>query len=227
MNQLSENFEGDGLRDLFNGAIDRLKGFYRGTRLDFPPNERSLLKMYGSVDIFEITLFRAPIHRMLDKVLNVISVGKWDNLKNENNFDRMFHLYMVIKLANGHMIRLEKNHVVNISNSFKIESDAEYQNISLQGKKLTLNELLQNTIQSVGQKQVFVYSPWKENCQRFLLDILQSNGLVTEQAQHFIYQDISNLVQKLPWYTKMIGQKTTDLAHKADILLHGQALHKL
>ncbi len=227
MSQLDENFEGDGLRDMVNGAIDRLKGFYKGVRLDFPPKERALLKLYGNAEVVQITLCRAPIHRMLDKVLNVLSFGQWENLKNQHSFDRMYHLYMVVKLNNGHMIRLEKNDVVNISNSFKIEPDAEFEDISLQGKKLTLNELLQNTINTVGQKQVFLYSPWKENCQRFILDILQSNGLNTEKAQHFIYQDITELVKELPWYTKMIGQKTTDLAHTADILIHGQALHKI
>jgi len=222
MNQLQENYEGDGLKDLVNGVADRLKGFYHGVRLDFPPKERGLLKLYGDFQIVQITLCRAPIHHMLDKVLNVLSFGQWENLKNENNFDRMFHLYMVLKLSNNHMVRIEKNDVVNITNSFKIESDAEFQDISLHGQQITLNQLLQNTIKTVGPKQVFIYSPWSTNCQRFLLDVLQSNGLLTEPAKHFIYQDITQLVEKMPWYTKMIGQKVTDLAHATDVLIHGQ-----
>ena len=186
MNQT--DLEGEGFKDVITGAIDRVTGFFRGVRLDFPPNERSLLKLYGNETITEMTLFRAPIHSMLDKVLNVISVGKWEVLKSQNNFDKMFHLYMVLKLSNNRMIRLEKNHVVNISSSFKIESDAEYQNVPLQGRKMTLNELLNNAMVTVGKKQFFIYSPWSTNCQRFLLDILQSNNLLTQQSQSRYYK---------------------------------------
>ena len=227
MNYHSDDIEGDGIRDIYNGFIDRLQGFYKGVRLDFPPKERALLKLYGNAQIIQITICRAPIHRMLDKVLNVLSIGQWDNLKNQNNFDKMYHLYMIIKLNNHHMIRIEKNDVVNITNNFKIESDAEFDEVNLNGQQITLNELLQNTINKVGAKQVFIYSPWSTNCQRFVLDVLQSNGLLTEQSQHFIHQDLTELVKKLPWYTKMIGQKTTDLAHVADVLIHGRALNKV
>ena len=119
-NQFLENFEGDGLKDIFNNTIDRLKGFYKGVRLDFPPNERAILKNYGHNDIVQITVCRAPIHKMIDKTLNILSLGKWESLKRDSDYDRMFHLYMVIKLGNGHMIRLEKNQVINISTSFKL-----------------------------------------------------------------------------------------------------------
>lgn len=219
MNQASK---GEGLGDILSGAYDRFSGYFRGIRLDFPPNERALLKLYGNETITEITLFRSPIHSMIDKVLNVVSVGKWEVLKSQNNFDKMFHLYMVLKLSNNRMIRLEKNYVVNISASFKVENDAEYFNLSLQGKKITLNELLNNTIVTVGKKQFFIYNPWTTNCQRFLLDILQSNNLLSQQAKSFIYQDITNLVQKLPSFTRYLGEITTDLASRGDVLIHGQ-----
>lgn len=224
---MNKKLEGEGFKEVITGAVDRVTGFFKGQRLDFPPNERALLKLYGNETIIEMTLFRAPIHSMIDKVLNVISIGAWDVLKSENNFDKMFHLYMVLKLSNNRMIRLEKNHVVNISASFKVESDAEYQIVPLQGRRILLNELLNNAIVAVGKKQFFIYSPWSTNCQRFLLDVLQSNNLLTQQAQTFIYQDITNIVKNLPWYTKLIGQTTTDLAHKADIILHGQGLKKI
>lgn len=218
----SEDFEGDGLRNIVNGAIDRVQGFFKGVRLDFPPKERELLRVYGSTDIVQMTLCRAPIHSMLDKTLNVLSFGQWESLKSQHNFDKLFHLYMVLRLSNNRMIRLEKNEVIKIANSFKIESDAEFLDVPLHNQKITLQELLENTIRAVGKKQVFIYSPWSNNCQRFLMDILQSNNLLTDKERQFIYQDITELVKKLPWVTKYIGQKTTDLAHTADILIHGQ-----
>ncbi len=214
-----DDFNGEGL----NGIMDRVQGFFRGVRLDFPPNERHILKLYGHYRIKKITLCRTPINSMLNTVLDVISFGQWSTLKNKYSFDSLFHLFMIVELDNGFMMRIEKNQVVKMSLNFKIENDTQFDYISI-NKHITLNELLQNTIKTVGLKQFFVYSPWSTNCQQFLLDILHSNGLLTEKAKHFIYQDITQLVENLPWITKQIGQKTTDLAHTMDVLVHGQAL---
>ncbi|OYZ34478.1 MAG: hypothetical protein B7Y30_06510, partial [Campylobacterales bacterium 16-40-21] len=113
--------------------------------------------------------------------------------------------------------------VVTISNKFDT-GNAERINIDLHVKKVTLNQLFENTIEKVGLKRFFIYNPWNENCQMFLLDILQSNDLLTEHAKQFIYQDISELVQKMPSVTKYIGKKLTDAAHTANILIHGQGV---
>jgi hypothetical protein len=214
--------EGGSISDLYNGVVDRVKGFFKGVRLDFPPKERALLKMYGHYNIVQMTLCRAPIASALNKVLDVISLGKWSELKTQYNYDSLFHLYMIIKLSNNSIIRLEKNQVINISNNFQIEKDAEFLDVPLHGKKITLQELLDFTIRNVGLKQVFVYSAFSTNCQRFLIDVLSSNGLLTEKEQHFILQDLSELSKKLPWYTKAISQHTTDLSHRLDILTNGQ-----
>ena len=224
--QLEEDFEGDGLTDMVKGVYNRLQGFFKGVRLDFPPKERALLKMYGQYQIINITLCRAPISSTLNRVLDVVSLGKWSELKSQYNYDHLFHLYMILKLSNGKMIRLEKNQVINISDSFNVEHNAEFQDVALQGKQITLQELLDNTIRKVGQKQVFVYSAFSNNCQRFLIDVLNSNGLLTEKEQHFILQDVGELAKKLPWYTKQIAQQTTDLAHQVNILTEGMGFNK-
>lgn len=225
MNQYYENEEGDGLRDIVNGVVDRLKGFNKGVRLDFPPKERGFLKSFGNYNINRITVYRSPIYPMIDKALNVISFGEWDKLKQQYSYDKMFHLYMIVQLDNPQktLLRIEKHEVVTISNRLNT-GDEERISIDLHGRKITLNELLNNTIVKVGRQRFFVYSPWNENCQRFLLDILESNGLLTEQDKTFIYQDISELIQKLPSVTKAIGQKITDTAHAANILIHGQGI---
>lgn len=224
MNQ--NQLEGSGLKEVLQGAVSRLRGFSKGVRLDFPPTERSILKIYGYETIVAITICRAPIFEVLDKLLNVISFNKWSQLKQENNFDKMFHLYLILKLSNNSMIRIEKNHVVNISSSFKIDEKAETYNVNLNLEKITVNDLLNNTINKVGKEQVFKYSPWSNNCQRFCLDVLESNGFLTDQSRAFIYQDITELVKKLPWYTKHFGQSVTDTVHRLNIAVEGEGFNK-
>ena len=77
------------------------------------------------------------------------------------------------------------------------------------------------------QNRYFYILHGGKNCQRFLIDLLQSNNLLAEPVQKFILQDMTEIVKKLPWYTKLIGQQTTDLAHRFDIALHGQGLNPI
>ena len=115
--------EGSGL---YGNIKDRLSSFYHGIRLDWPPKDRSMLKQYGAFTITHITLGRAPIHDMIDKAMQVLSLGRWDDLKKQYNYDRMYHLFMLVQLSNGSLLRVEKNAVVSISNNYRIESDAEF-----------------------------------------------------------------------------------------------------
>ena len=212
--------EGSGL---YSNIKDRLSSFYHGIRLDWPPKDRSMLKQYGAFSITHITLGRAPIHDMIDKAMQVLSLGRWDDLKKQYNYDRMYHLFMLVQLSNGSLLRVEKNAVVSISNNYRIESDAEFFPVQMHEGGIVLSTFFNKTIEAVGLRQFFVYSAFSENCQRFLLDLLNSNKLLTEESQHFIYQDISELSKKLPSITKSISQSLTDTAHRADILLNGMA----
>ena len=208
--------KGDGF---YSDIKDRLSGFHHGRRLDWPPKDRTLLIQYGEFYITQITLGRASIHEMLDKALQLLSLGTWNDLKKQYNYHRMYHLHMLIQLSNNNIVRVEKNAVVSISNTFKIENDAEFYHVAV-STQCTLNPFFNKTIETIGLKQFFVYSPFSENCHRFLLDILGCNGLLSEQAKQFIYQDISELSKQLPQITKCIGQTLTDTAHRADVLLN-------
>lgn len=217
-----DELDGEGLKDFINTQADRVKGFFRGTRLDYPPQERSLIKAFGDSTITGITIGRAPINSKLDTFLNVLSLGVWGKLKKDYEFDKLFHLYMIITLSNGKMLRIEKNQVIKISTNVNTESDAEFEIVPLQGKQITLKEFLQNAVTKYGDNRIFIYSPWSTNCQQYLVDLLEANNLLTDKTKKFIYQDMKELVEKLPGYVKKFGQGTTDLAHRFDILIHGQ-----
>ena len=85
--------KGDGF---YSDIKDRLSGFHHGRRLDWPPKDRTLLIQYGEFYITQITLGRASIHEMLDKALQLLSLGTWNDLKKQYNYHRMYHLHMLI-----------------------------------------------------------------------------------------------------------------------------------
>ena len=98
---------------------------------------------------------------------------------------------MLITLVNNTKVIVEKNHVGNVELGNPIKSNTEVINVDLKSKTITLNELLDKAIASVGANQIFEYSATGgRNCQNFCVDVLRANGLLTKQ-----YEDTSRFIR--------------------------------
>ena len=195
-------------------------------RLDSFNNVSSkTLRDYGSNVITNAYLMRTPIKSLLNSALNLISLGKWDELRAKYNFDKLYHLSLVVDVANKKVI-IEKNATVNVSTSYKHESDSEVHPISLQGKQITLSQLLETARKSAGDTTFFKYNAFNQNggtnCQRFLQIVLDANGLNTPDANAFIMQDVQELAKELPGYVKNTAQVVTDIGAVANKLTGGR-----
>ena len=129
-----------------------------------------MLQKYGDQQISSISVFRAPVggSSLMVKVLNGLSTK---NIP----YDTLFHAGLLITL-NGVRIRVEKNEVIGIDDNYTLKPQTETKEVP-HNKQLTLNELLNNTINKVGREKVFKYSAFQLNCQCFTKDVLESNGL--------------------------------------------------
>lgn len=183
---------------------------------------RKFLEENGNKDIAQIQIFRTPIFSVIDKVLNVISVGYWNLIKNKLAYDNLFHLYLVITLANGQQWRLEKNHIVEA----KRESNKhDGLNVPIH-RVITVNELIKNGEQLQGQDKFWHYRADTQNCQVFCYTLLKGSDLITQEAEDFILQDTETVISALPSFTQKIINKTTDFASSADILINGRAIKR-
>ena len=52
--------------------------------------------------------------------------------------------------------------------------------------------------------------PFNANCQIFIKAILQTFGLYDDKEKEFIYQDITEIVKRLPFYTRYVAKAVTD-----------------
>jgi hypothetical protein len=91
----------------------------------------------------------------------------------------------------------------------------------------TVSDFIQNGLEFMTPEKFFVYDPFNNNCQVFVRSVMTANtnkGLVNYTADEdaFIFQNVSTLVNGLSRPTKFIARRITDLAHKANILLHGR-----
>lgn len=197
--------DGEGLGDI----IDRIAAFFKGPRNKYSPSIRKLFEEIGSNKIASIQVCRSPIQSYIQKIIDFVSIKK-------TPYDKLFHLYMLIKLDDGRVFRCEKNQVISISQNPK-ESDADCVPVPL-NKDILFGQFFMNA-QTMGGADYFKYDPFYQNCQDYLNLCLKANGLLNDSLKTFIKQDVQSLV---PPILEKLGRKVTDLAGAADVLIRGE-----
>ena len=198
-----------------NGFLDYFKNILHKYRYNL--SSSSILKKYGNHKIMVLQINRAPIYDSINKALNLLSLGKWNKVRKEFNYDTLFHLSLIatILMEDGKTykrILIEKNQQINISDKPKIYDDTEFITILTTTKDLTINGMLNNTIEKIGKEHFFTYDAFSLNCQDFIKSILASNNLYTKKIDDFVYQELTDLVENLPSYVPITSRLITDLA---------------
>ena len=184
-----------------------------GAKLDFSNKIKSILKKHGDKKIRAIRIGRRPINKLVEKAFQIITLGKWNKLKDQYYYDKLFHLFLVLNLDNGTIISFEKNSIVTMTENDGRCSmkDVECLELEYPANSITLDELVKNPLDRIGKEKYFIYNPFKQNCQIFIRDVLETFNLYSPKAKEFIYQDISEIVKRLPWYVEYIGKTVTDI----------------
>lgn len=180
--------------------IRHLKGIYyalKGTRKNFKPAMREILAKLGNIPIIEMYVCRRPLTQKFKKILEFINNAS--NFRGETH-DKLFHLFIILRLENNVTVMLEKNEDLNID-YYKASPVDERIQINF-NPPLTMNVMLANAISKYGNTRIFQYNAFSTNCQRFVLDVLEANGVqITQEIQTFILQDVRNLVPS--WSQKL------------------------
>ena len=184
-----------------------------GAKLDFSNKIKNILDKYGNQKIRAIRIGRRPINSLVEKAFDVISLGKWSKLRADFFYDRLFHLFLVITMDDGTVVSLEKNSIVNMEENDPRCSmkDVECVEIEYPTDSLTLEELVRKPLERIGKEKYFVYDPFQANCQLFIRAVLETFGLYSKKAEEFIYQDLTEIISRLPFYVKWVAKGVTDL----------------
>ena len=155
-----------------------------------------------------------------------MTLGKWsEGRKKDITFDQVYHLGIEAEVTHGGSTKrlvIEKNAVINISPANAWTHDTEVLEIHLPaGEQLTLNVLLENAKKLMGGKY-FMYDAFTNNCQDYIMAILDANHLTTPELRKFVKQDLDNLVKELPGYTGTVAKAATDLGALADVAMQGR-----
>ena len=182
-------------------------------KLDFSNKIKKILKKYGNKKIRAIRIGRRPINKLVEKAFQIITLGKWDKLKNQYYFDRLFHLFLVLTMEDGTVISFEKNSIVTLSENDSRCSMKDVECIELEypADSLTLDELVKKPLARIGKEKYFIYNPFSQNCQIFISEVLKTFNLYSPKAKEFVYQDISEIVERLPFYVEYVAKTITDI----------------
>lgn len=211
---------GDGFYDTLKEYGSRVYHTLVGPRQGPPPDVRNFLNDFGDFQITKINVCRSPIFKEIELAARILTLGVWDKRKQEFNYDKLFHLYILITLQKGHrtiIFRIEKNQVVFITHSQKdVDTDCMFIPIDI-NKHLTFSQFISNGQQYQGD-DFWLYDPLSNNCQDFVLSLLKGNHLGDNTIYNFVKQNADQLVVG-PF--KHIAKFTTNIASRVDILLRG------
>mmetsp|Transcript_19235 Transcript_19235/g.35383 ORF Transcript_19235/g.35383 Transcript_19235/m.35383 type:complete len:313 (+) Transcript_19235:33-971(+) len=175
--------------------------------------------------IERMVVVRTPVEAYVGKLMHIVSLGKYRDVISESYYDKMFHLSLLI---NGRYV-LQKNEVIALTDPGgppkSIGKGSEVMRVKIppceedDATPLTFSLLLERTKQYMGPHAFSDYCAKTNNCQDFILAVLQSNGLAYPHLISFIKQDSENIFNQLPIHTTPVARALTNIAAVGDKLM--------
>jgi len=188
-----------------------------------PPNVKKILDKEGEQIISKIVIARNPVGSALITALSVASMGQFKKNLEASPYDKLFHLKLILTLQNGKRVALEKVERVSMTLNPKPEKGQEDMDVPLD-KTITLNQLYHNAEIRMGDK-FYPYSARDNNCQNFVLNVLQGSNIGDAKNYEFIKQNTTSLFGDESFLRKL-SNTITDVGARFNVLMQGGGLRK-
>jgi len=170
----------------------------------FPIAAKKLLDKVGDEPVFKITIFRKPLGGILTKTLNKLTKGALDKFLKTAPYDKFFHLGVIINdkylMDKQDSFTFKK---VNAKKFLKTKGmETRVPQINYEG--LTIKTLVDKTKAKMGDKKFFGYEPLKNNCQDFIIALLDSVGAKFDR--NFVKQKVEQLAKTVPTWKQKIAE---------------------
>jgi len=190
----------------------------------FPKNARLFIEKYGDsmIDANSMVIRKNPIQSGVEKVLDFISQGKYSEIKDRYAYDTMYHLRLDFSIENRNYMT-EKTANIQFRNAVTNEDDEV---LKISNPSIKFIDFVTNTIKRM-KSNYFTYDAFTNNCQNYILNVLQSNNLITSDAKNFIYQPVDDMIKELPSYVKKFASLATKAGSYVDKGLQSLGLRGL
>ena len=169
--------------------------------LDFkelvPKSVKNALNQIGDKKVISARCGRTPVQAIIQGALKVVANVPYDDL---------FHLFIELTLDNGQKWILEKIERINLVKEDRSKKQGAEFTSSFPVNK-TVNEVFQNTKNKMGDK-FLPYQSASNNCQYFIIGVLDGNGLNNSERTLFVKQDTKSIFDKNPALRKFANTLT-------------------
>lgn len=197
---------------------------FKGREKGLNSSALSTLSKYGNQQVISAQLYRSPLSSSLVKAFDLFTSSGFSKGIKESPYDSLFHLGIVLTLSNGIKINTEKEHVINISTAKKsYPKGTEFKQVSLNGKKFTLQEVIDNTRNFMGPNKFETYASFNNNCQNYISGLLLGNGYGNQDDRIFVLQNLQDITKNINNYPsfRKFANTVTGFARVADIVARG------
>ena len=179
-----------------------------------PSNVKKFIEKFGSQKITKVWIVREPVEAFVIHPINLFTAGKVSKIKLEENYDNMYHLFVIFQLSDGttqHLHKMEKNDIVKVyENEFPLssldEKNVVHTYISALDKYIKEHDGSENGLKTFeevinecekAEPCLWFYSAKNHNCQHFVHTFIQHilpNGVhfdpeTKEKYEKFILQN--------------------------------------
>jgi len=161
--------EGGDFKNYISEKFNQTKDFILSGSKKFSVKVKAVLSKYGNEKIHTITIIRTPLNSMVKFAIETLS---WNKIE----YDKLFHLSLIF---NGNIL-IEKNSIISMTVHPKISTESEVISFDFEVNS-TINQFIQNALVYMGEQKFFTYSAYDNNCQHFILSLLQSNGIANTE----------------------------------------------
>ena len=169
--------------------------------LDFkelvPKNVKNALNRIGEKQIISARCGRTPVQAVIQGALRMVANVPYDDL---------FHLFIELTLDNGQKWVLEKIERINLVKENRSKKSGVEFTSSFPVNK-TVNELFENTRNKMGPR-FLPYQSASNNCQVFIMGVLDGNGLNNSELTSFVKQDTKAIFKNNPVLRKFANTLT-------------------
>lgn len=180
----------------------------------FPPKDRAVLAQVGDEKVTKLTLYRYPIS--LSKFAKFIGA-----LKN-TPYDDLIHIGVVI----NDKYLTEKDAVLTFERNGVPSQSTDTLDVPVGVREFTINEMIDRTRKRMGDVAFSTYCALNKgncsNCQGYLKNMLDANGLSTAETTKFILQDLEQVTKNLPSYANAVANFFTGAKAVANRLIQGE-----
>ena len=186
--------------------------------LDFkenvPESVKNALNKIGDNNIVSARLGRNPVGAIIQGALKTVANVPYDDL---------FHLFIELTLDNGQIWILEKIERINLVKENRSNKKGAEFTSSFPVNK-TVNELFINTKNKMGNK-FLPYQSANNNCQVFIIGVLDGNRLNNSERTSFVKQDTKSIFKNNPALRKF-ANTLTDIGGYANAIMQSTDLLK-